>query len=194
MDERSYRVRFRGAQAGPRAFGPCHAVRRAVAIFRMGGANAYERLLAQDEAHVEVSTFRHAEGLRVPVGRYAVWVEESEVVVRLALRGGDLLRLAEALSEEEVDKMAHALGWPDLPTVARDRVGKVCWANPRRNHFAADWSDGVWSDVLARGLAKRIRAPEPFEQDAWYKVTPLGQVVLRMRLRAAIDARRVCDG
>lgn len=102
----------------------------------------------------------------------------------------DLLRLAGALTETEVNRLAHALGWPDLhlsPLSPKD-LTKVKWDHPIRNRYSLGASHPVeqWVALEATNLVKRISTgAEPVT----FVVTPLGQLVARLRLEAHVLAR-----
>lgn len=104
----------------------------------------------------------------------------------------DLLQLAEAMPGPVVDKLAHALGWPDPANVHRPR-SRVRWAKPYRNYWcgSAEHPDWLWAQRY--GLA----CLRPFGPDrqGWpeWQVTPLGQAVVRLRLLAVRLANEVSN-
>jgi ligand-binding sensor domain-containing protein len=95
-----------------------------------------------------------------------------------------ILRLAADLSDEQADKMAHALGWPDTLNVHRPR-GRVKWANPYRNYYCGQPDDAAWMAAQALGLADVA----PDGRWAVWRVTPLGRRVVRLRLLAVQQSR-----
>jgi hypothetical protein len=104
-----------------------------------------------------------------------------------------ILKLASGLSVQQVDKAAHALGWPSLRTIALGGPGRVKWRNPWRNYYAAGGHDPDWEGLAALGLAETFPPPFGAEYTYW-RVSKLGRLVLRVRLQAAILAREVANG
>ena len=86
----------------------------------------------------------------------------------------DLLRLAGALTDTEVNRLAHALGWPDLHQLRGPHspalLAGIRWGNPYRNHYscgrASPWRSGRrplrldWSRGRSR-LGPASRSPSP---------------------------------
>lgn len=94
----------------------------------------------------------------------------------------DLLTLAVALTCEQADAMAHALGWPDTGGHKATR-GNVRWSNPYRNHFCTSADDAVWQSIPP-GLAEAGPLKDMLGGNCYWRVTPKGRAVLRLRLRA----------
>ena len=101
----------------------------------------------------------------------------------------DLLRLAGALTETEVNGLAHALGWPDLYQLRNppspDLLAGIRWNNPHRNHYncGAAFPFDEWKPAFDAGLVERALSTGP---GATFLVTPLGHAVVTLRLRAEI--------
>lgn len=89
-----------------------------------------------------------------------------------------------------VDKLAHALGWPDRLNVGRPR-SVVRWANPRRNRWTGSDADPEWLWAQQYGLARLVLVGEGAMQWSQWLVTPLGQAVVRLRLLAVRLANEV---
>lgn len=85
-----------------------------------------------------------------------------------------------------VDKLAHALGWPDLLNVGRPGR-QPRWANPYRNHWSGSAEDPQWQWAQQRGLAELVTSGEWSE----WKVTRRGRAVVRLRLLAVRLAKEV---
>lgn len=107
----------------------------------------------------------------------------------------DILRLAGELPERETNRLAHALGWPDLYRLReQDRpryvVGGVRWDKPYRNHYTLGAAHPLdqWAAVEAAGLVRRADINPP---QVTFIVTPLGQAVLRARLQAEIASMQM---
>ena len=104
----------------------------------------------------------------------------------------EILRLAVALDAAAVDKMAHALGWPDGYALAKGaKARRTKWANPYRNYYCGVADDAEWLAAQALGLATLARTPREGFPDATWTVTDLGRAVVRVRLQAAQLAYRV---
>jgi hypothetical protein len=95
----------------------------------------------------------------------------------------ELLLNAAKISDEQINLMAHALGWPDLLNIHRPRK-QVRWANPYRNYFVTGrevenfkaWSDLAWAGYAGSDFPER--------GNCVFTVTPLGQKCTRLRLLA----------
>ena len=98
----------------------------------------------------------------------------------------DIMRLASALTEPELDRLAHALGWPKLFAIRCRRFGNPKWKYPSRRYYC-EWHRGAddpdWAAVRAAGLA----TPRQAGGGTTWTVTPLGQAVVRVRLQAEIE-------
>lgn len=100
----------------------------------------------------------------------------------------DLLHIAASLTAAQLDKMAHALGWPDSHNIRRP--GRIRWRNPYRNGWAGHAGDPEWTQAEADGLAvSRPPVPGVMPYTTW-SVTALGMAVVRLRLRALIESAR----
>lgn len=100
----------------------------------------------------------------------------------------ELHACAVRLTPEQVDKAAHALGWPK-PT---DHTwGRVKWKEPWRNYYCGSPEDADWLAMAALGVA--IRGKGPNEDDAYWFVTPLGRVVVRLWLTVDRWARETAS-
>lgn len=99
----------------------------------------------------------------------------------------DLLELALSAPKAQIDKMAHALGWPSVATMRGHggRIGRVKWGNPYRNAFCGDRTDADWTAAEAAGLAENSTPRFETVCDTYWRVTRLGQLVVRLRLQAA---------
>jgi len=100
----------------------------------------------------------------------------------------DLLVLAAGLSRAQIDKMAHARGWPDTRSVVR-RPGRVKWRNPYRNHWMGSAADPDWLQAESKGLAGSYPPTDMIPYTHWY-VTDIGTKVVRLRLAAIKEAAR----
>ena len=94
-----------------------------------------------------------------------------------------MLATASTLPAKTVDLMAHALGWPLTGTCSTGRAGRVKWANPYRNHYAADTLTPAMQELLTQGLIESTRAPYTSGYHVW-RVTKRGQLVTRLRLQS----------
>jgi len=99
------------------------------------------------------------------------------------LQSRDLLRLAMELPTAALDKMAHALGWPDSRNYKATR-GRVRWRNPYRNHYCGSQLDPEWRGVLTLGLAEMNESSILQSSECYWRVTDLGKKVVRLRLSA----------
>lgn len=100
----------------------------------------------------------------------------------------DLLTLAASLTTAQVDKMAHALGWPDTLNI-RHRRGRIKWRNPYRNGWMGSLVDPDWTAAEAAGLATKHPPVEWAPFTPW-SVTPLGKAAVMLRLRAVLEVPR----
>jgi hypothetical protein len=103
------------------------------------------------------------------------------------------LKLAAQLDEATINKMAHALGWPDLLTIAAQRgaLHRVKWRNPFRNHYAGYKTDREWDLACQLGVAEVYRESDETFKYTGYRVTDLGRAVVRLRLQAAFEATKL---
>lgn len=105
------------------------------------------------------------------------------------MHGIDILRLSVGLTTEQVSMMAHALGWPSPGTMQRGRgIGRPKWARPYRNGYSITSAHPAWEAAVEQGLATRHDRSD-IGAGQVYSVTPLGQCVMRLRLRAARMSR-----
>jgi hypothetical protein len=101
----------------------------------------------------------------------------------------DLLRLAGALTDTEVNRLAHALGWPDLHQLRGPHspalLAGIRWGNPYRNHYSCGPGFPLeeWAPTFEAGLVERAQSTGP---GVTFTVTPLGYAVVAVRLRAEI--------
>lgn len=100
----------------------------------------------------------------------------------------DLLRLAADLPTATLDKLAHALGWPDSRNIHRPR-GRVKWRNPYRNYWSGTDLDPEWSGAMLLGLATKAAPTGDHPYTTW-RVTDLGKAVVRLRLQALREVPR----
>lgn len=111
-----------------------------------------------------------------------------------------LLGMAAALTVAQLDRAAHALGWPGAYAIT-NRGGKlrkhVKWRHPFRNYYFCSATDDAWLLLQKHGLAEvepsRIALagdPTP-PTNVYWRLTPLGIAVVRARLQAEIDAARL---
>jgi len=105
------------------------------------------------------------------------------------IHSAELLTIAANITTAQLDKMAHALGWPDSLNAGR-RGGRIRWRNPYRNGWSGSSDDPEWNAAESSGLAVP-RVPEPVCPHTYWSVTPLGIVVVELRLRALLYARRL---
>ncbi len=104
-------------------------------------------------------------------------------------QSADLLKLASELSRASFDKMSHALGWPDTAN-ARFPWGRrtIRWKMYARNGYSSTAADEDWLAAKSLGLASGGDTPSGLAPLMLWRVTPLGVVVVRLRLRAVIEA------
>jgi hypothetical protein len=93
-------------------------------------------------------------------------------------------------------KLAHALGWPHPNAFAQLRAGRVRWANPTRNTFAAEEADRDCLRAEAAGWADKVSEPAPgLNPYVYWRVTDLGRQVVRLRLESMQRAAQLrADG
>lgn len=100
----------------------------------------------------------------------------------------ELLQLAMSLTEEETERMANAMGWP-TPSSLRNNLSRLeaslrsdQWVKPWRNFYPAHHrlAEVDWGRVVAEGLVIQEESPNLVT----FKLTPLGQAVVRLRLSA----------
>lgn len=103
------------------------------------------------------------------------------------MESADILRAAASLTTAQVDKMAHALGWPDTHNIGR-RPGRIKWRNPYRNYWAGHAGDPEWTAAEAAELATS-RGPTSHTPYTVWHVSPLGKAAVMLRLRALLEKR-----
>ncbi|MDP3937907.1 MAG: hypothetical protein Q8R92_07200 [Deltaproteobacteria bacterium] len=99
----------------------------------------------------------------------------------------DLVRLAATLTTAQVNKMAHALGWPDTLNIGR-RSGRIKWRNPYRNGWSGAALDPDWTAAEVAGLAVSRPPYETHPYTTW-SVTSAGQAAVMLRLRARLEVQ-----
>lgn len=99
----------------------------------------------------------------------------------------EILRHAAELTDAQVQKMAHALGWPR--TVRESH--RVRWVGrPSRNWYCGAADDPDWTAALSLGFAIQQRSGILADGEIYWLVTPHGRAVLRVRLQARLAAHR----
>jgi hypothetical protein len=90
-----------------------------------------------------------------------------------------ILELAAQMDPRIVDKLAHALGWPDSGGYKATR-GPTRWADPYRNHYVTAPTDPDMCEAVRRGLAEQRQTGVPLGRNVCFVVTPLGRKVVRL--------------